>query len=43
MTKQKKPAKMKCGGKVKHMKKGGKTCCRGMGAAARGGKFSKNG
>lgn len=29
----------KCGGKVKHMKKGGKTKCRGMGAALRGGSF----
>lgn len=38
---------MKCGGKVKHakkMKSGGKVpCCRGMGAASRGGRFSKNG
>lgn len=43
MTKQKKAAKMKCGGKTK-MKKGGKVpCCRGMGAATKGGKFSKNG
>ena len=39
--------KMKCGGKTKHVKKmakGGKVpCCRGMGAAVRGGKFGKNG
>lgn len=33
----------KCGGKAKKMAKGGKTCCRGMGAATRGGNFSKDG
>lgn len=34
---------MKCGGKTKKMAKGGKTVCRGMGAATRGGNFSKDG
>lgn len=34
-------AKMACGGKAKKMAKGGQ--CRGMGAASRGGKFSKSG
>ncbi len=34
---------MKAGGKVKGYKHGGQTCCRGMGAATRGGNYSKNG
>jgi len=36
---------MKCGGKAKKMKKGGQAkgmCCRGMGAARRGGKFTRS-
>lgn len=36
------PKPMKCGGKVKKMKTGGKVC-RGGGAAKRGLKFSRNG
>lgn len=38
------PKKMACGGKAKmrKMKKGGMVC-KGMGAAGRGGKFSRNG
>jgi len=36
---QKTLAKKKCGGKVKKMKSGG--MCRGMGAATRGGKYSR--
>jgi len=39
--KKKNTEEMGCGGKVKRMAKGGQ--CRGMGAATRGGKFSKNG
>ena len=47
---KKPPTGMKKGGKVKAYKKGGKVkphtpgdCCRGMGAATRGGKFRKDG
>jgi len=35
--------KKSCGGKVKKMAAGGKTCCKGMGAAKRGGNFTRNG
>jgi len=35
--------KMNCGGKTKKMASGGSTTCRGMGAAKKGGKFSRNG
>jgi hypothetical protein len=40
------PAGLKKGGRVKKMAKGGKAkgnCCRGMGAAIRGGRFGKDG
>ena len=48
MNRSNQTKQMKCGGKAKKMKKGGKVpskgaCCRGMGAAVRGGSFSKNG
>ena len=42
-TNMSKQVKYKCGGKTKKMKKGGKTCCRGMGAAKRGGRYRKDG
>jgi hypothetical protein len=44
MNRSNQTKQMKCGGKAKKMKSGGKVpCCRGMGAAKRGGKFGKNG